>query len=149
MINLLFFYYTNNGLEQSYLPNRYGDYLYLLLFCFVLNAIITVMFSWNSFVILKEAVVMSLIYIFCKKNPNQSFIVFFILKVKAMYFIWFYFAMTCLNERFIYGLSGLVVGHLYIFLKEILPITKRKFYLDTPSFMNIAAEKFLKLMNVK
>jgi len=42
-----------------------------------------------------------------------------------------------------YGVSGLIIGHLYIFLKEILPVSHRKYYLDTPFFMNKAANWFL------
>ena len=122
LMNLLFFYYTNNGLEASYTNNRYGDYLYLVLFVFLGNLLILIPLSFNDYIILREPFIMSLIYIYCKKNPNQSFMVFFILKVKAMYFIWFYMAMTALNEKFIYALSGLIVGHLYIFLKEIVPV---------------------------
>ncbi len=137
MINLLFFYYTNNSLEASFSNNRYGDYLYLILFVFLGNLAILIPLSWNNFIVLREPFIMSLIYIYCKKNPTQSFLVFFILKIKAMYFIWFYFAMTALNEKFIYSLSGLIIGHLYIVLKEILPISHRKYYLDTPRFMLI------------
>ncbi len=96
MINLLFFYYTNNGLEAGYMPNRYGDYVYMILFVFLGNLLFLIPFSWNGFIILKEPFLMSLIYIFCKKNPNQQFVVFFVLSVKAMYFVWVYFAMTCL-----------------------------------------------------
>jgi len=70
MINLLFFYYTNNGLESSYLSNRYGDYVYLILFVFLGNLLFLIPFSWDSYIILKEPFLMSLIYIFCKKNPN-------------------------------------------------------------------------------
>jgi len=96
MINLLFFYYTNNGLENSYMPNRYGDYLYLFLLVVIGNLVILIPFYWNNYIIYREAIVMSLVYIFCKKYPNQEYMVFFVLKVKATYFIWVYFAMTCL-----------------------------------------------------
>lgn len=32
IMDLLFFYFTNNALETTYFPNRYGDYLYMLFF---------------------------------------------------------------------------------------------------------------------
>ena len=63
-----------------------------------------------------------------------------------MYFIWFYMAMTALNEKFIYALSGLIVGHLYIYLKEIIPVRYQKYYLDTPRVINLLADKFLTLL---
>lgn len=37
LTNLLFAYYTINGLETSFLPNRYGDFLYLILISFFGN----------------------------------------------------------------------------------------------------------------
>jgi hypothetical protein len=37
ILNLLFFYNTNNFLESSFLPNRYGEYLLLFLFVLSLN----------------------------------------------------------------------------------------------------------------
>ena len=37
IMNLMFFYNTNNFLEQHYLPNRYGEYLFLLCFVLLLN----------------------------------------------------------------------------------------------------------------
>ena len=70
LMNLLFFYYTNNGLEASFINNRYGDYLYLVLFVFLGNLLILIPFSYNDYIILREPFIMSLIYIYCKKNPN-------------------------------------------------------------------------------
>lgn len=32
IMDLLFFYFTNNSLETSYFPNRYGDYMYMIFF---------------------------------------------------------------------------------------------------------------------
>ena len=72
--------------------------------------------------------------------------VFFILSVKAMYFIWVYFLMVCASERVVYAVSGVVIGHLYIYFKEILPITHRKYFLDTPRFINRFSDWFLKIM---
>lgn len=37
IMDLLFFYFTNNALESSYFPNRYGDYLYMLIFIIIGN----------------------------------------------------------------------------------------------------------------
>ena len=37
MTNLLFAYGTFNGLESTYLPNRYGDFLYMILISFFGN----------------------------------------------------------------------------------------------------------------
>ncbi len=48
-----------------------------------------------------------------------------------------------------YGVSGVVVGHLYVYLKEILPVSHRKYFLDTPRFINKFASWFLSVMGEK
>ena len=145
---LIFFYYTNNPLEKSFM-SKYGEYLYMIFYVFVCNTIILILFSWNSYVILKEAFVVSLVYIFCKRNPSQKFQILFILMLKGYQFIFFYVIMVCLEHRFIYGISGILVGHSYIYFKEILPITHRKYFLETPRIMNVAGRWFLKVMGTE
>ena len=66
-----------------------------------------------------------------------------------MYFIWYYALMTMIDFSIIHALSGFIIGHLYITFKEILPVSHRLYYLDTPRIFNLAADKFLKLMNYK
>ena len=57
--------------------------------------------------------------------------------------------MAIVEDRFIYSISALVVGHSFYFLKDVLPVTKRIYLLDTPAFVNKLAEKFLRLMKEK
>lgn len=72
-------------------------------------------------------------YIFCRKNPDQEFKVLFILKLKASQFPWFYLFFRLITGHSLWNLLvGLVVGHLYVYLKELLPLTTRKTYLPTP-----------------
>ena len=76
-------------------------------------------------------------YIFCRKNPNQQFSVLFILKIKAMHFPWFYlfFKLITKGNVFLNLILGLLIGHSYIYFKEILPLKTRKQYLQTPEFL--------------
>ena len=37
MANIVFVYYTLNGSESSFLPNRHGDFLYMILLLFIGN----------------------------------------------------------------------------------------------------------------
>lgn len=149
IMDLIFFYFTNNSLEETFLPRRYGDYIYMLMFILLGNYLLIIPFSWNNYIIMRKALNLSLIYIYCKKNPNAKFAIFFILRVKAQYFIWFYFLMTVIEDRWIIAVSSLIVGHMYIYLKEILPVAKRVYWLDTPRFVNIISDKFLELMGEK
>ena len=83
-----------------------------------------------------ESFSFSLIYIFCKKYPNQIFGVLFILKMKAAYFPWFYFFFKFLTaNKWKELLIGLLVGHIYIFLKEILPISHKINIIKSPDFL--------------
>lgn len=148
-MDLIFFYFTANQLETSYFPNRYGDFLYLLFFVIFGNLLIVVPFSFGTYVIIRKAVVLSLTYLFCRKYPNSTITVFFIIKMKAMYFIWFQLLMAILEDRIIYSLSALIVGHAFYFMKEVLPVTKRIYLLDTPHIINKLAEYLLDLFNEK
>jgi hypothetical protein len=84
---------------------------------------------------------MSITYIYCKRNPNVEFMIMMIFKVKAIYFIWVEFFQIVLYESFSYALVGLVVGHLYIYFKDILPISHGKQFLRTPFFLEKFGEK--------
>lgn len=147
IMDLLFFYFTANQLETSYLPHRYGEFILLILYAIVGNYLIVIPFSWNNFVILRKALSLTLTYLFCRKYPNSSITVFFVIKLKAMYFIWFQMIMAILEDRVIYAVSALIVGHSYYFLKEVLPVVKRVSLLNTPAFMNKFASWFLHIMN--
>ena len=48
------------------------------------------MIHYGGYLLLYESFAFSLIYIFCKKYPNQVFGVIFILRIKAAHFPWFY-----------------------------------------------------------
>lgn len=149
IMQLIFFYFTTNQLEASYLPNKYGDFLFMILYLIIANYLILIPFSWGEFVILEKSLNLSLTYIYCRKHPNASIIMFFIIKLKAMYYIWVQLFFALIQDRYIYAISALVVGHSYYFLKDVLPVTKRVHFLKTPAFMNKIAEKFLVLMGEK
>ena len=80
---------------------------------------------------------MSLVYIYCKKNPEQRFKVFFIFLIKGAYFPWFYILFELMMHVPITNLIiGLIVGHAYVYLKYILPISQQRIdLLKTPKFM--------------
>ena len=45
------------------------------------------------------------------------------------------------------AVSGIIIGHAYIYLKEILPVTHRKSFLETPRWANWLGNKFMELDN--
>ena len=86
---------------------------------------------------LNTAFVFSLVYIFCKKNPEQRFSFLFIFVVSGAIFPWCYLAfLLLLGANWVDLVIGLVVGHVYIYLKEILPKSANRIdILRTPHFM--------------
>jgi len=115
------------------MANRYGDFLFMIAFihsvCFVGQAIV----NFGGYLLLFQSFAFALTYIFCRKNPDQEFKVMFILKLKAIQFPWFYFFFRLLiGHSFLNLVIGLIAGHLYIYLKEVLPVVHRKQYLNTP-----------------
>ena len=97
------------------------------------------MLLWNfngGHIILADSFIMSLIYIFCKKNPNQMFMFMFIFKIKAKYFPFAYMAFrTIQGGGFFAMLVGILAGHAYLYLKEILPLSTGKQYLISPPLL--------------
>lgn len=58
----------------------------------------------------------------------------FILKLKAYQFPWFYLFFRLITGHSLMNLIiGLIVGHLYVYLKDVLPVSHRKNYLPTPA----------------
>ena len=96
-----------------------------------------IVFNYGSFIILNNAFVFSLVYIFCKKNPEQRFTFLYVFVVRGAIFPWCYFVFLLLaGAKWIDLVVGLVVGHLYIYLKEILPKSSKHIdLLRTPYFM--------------
>ena len=79
---------------------------------------------------------MSLVYIYCKRNPNQRFQFLFIIMVKAKYFPLAYILLQyVLGANILDLFVGRFVGHIYIYFKELLPLSTGKTYMYTPYFM--------------
>jgi hypothetical protein len=58
------------------------------------------------------------------------------LKLKSGYFPWIYIGFNVLmGESFIVLITGLLFGHIYIFIKDIMLPKHQKDYLPTPDFL--------------
>lgn len=92
--------------------------------------------DYNSPILLYDGFAFALIYIFCKKFPTKVFGVLFVLRVKSAHFPWFYLVFNIvMGHSYKNLLIGLIVGYMYIFLKEILPISHRVNFYKTPKFV--------------
>lgn len=119
-----------------YMPNNYGEFLYMISFVYLLSFLGQAIIHYKGWILLYQSFSFAITYIFCRKSPDQEFKVLFILKLKAYQFIWFDMLFRLLVGHWFWNLVvGLVVGHLYIYLKEILPLSHRKNYLRTPALL--------------
>lgn len=136
IFHLIFFFMTNNPLEKSFIPALYGDFLTMLGFVLSFCGIFGAALNWGGYLVLSDAFTFALTYIYCKKFPNDSIILFFILKIKTAYYPFAIMAISILmGASWKNYVIGLLVGHLYIYLKEILPVTKGLNLLRTPTFV--------------
>lgn len=137
LFELIFFFFTNNPLEKSYIPRNYGEFVYMNFFvavcCFITNAIL----NYGQWMICSTSFMFALTYIYCRKYPNNYIMVFFILRIKTAYYPFVSILLGFLSGQALTKfLIGFGVGHLYIFLKDLLPLSKNIRILTTPPIMN-------------
>ena len=95
-----------------------------------------ILMDYHQAILLYDSFAFALIYIFCKKFPTKIFGVLFVLRMKSAHFPWFYIVFNILmGHSYKNLLIGLIVGHMYIYLKEILPISHKVRILATPRFV--------------
>ena len=133
LLDLYFFSITCGRMEQQYRPNKYGEFFYMILFLVILTYIIEIAINWNGYALLATCFKMALTYIFCKRNPNERMMLFFVFTIKAAYLPFGLLVIDLLQGGSIWSLvAGIAVGHAYVFLKDILPVSHKKDPLATP-----------------
>ncbi|CCW71511.1 unnamed protein product [Phytomonas sp. Hart1] len=130
MTVLLFVTYANNNETRGF-TNKTADFVYMLLFIIlglgVIGAFISIPWTGHSFI-------MALCWIHCKRNVTDR-ILFFGFECRSAYFPWVlvifeFFLAQSLLPNFL----GILMGHLYLFLKDILPYTHGYNLLNTPGW---------------
>lgn len=83
-----------------------------------------------------DQMVISVIYVWCQLNKEVIVSFWFGLRFKAMYLPWVLLVVDIIISNPVYAIVGILVGHLYFFLKFTYPqeLGGRAF-LETPSFM--------------
>lgn len=135
LFEIYFFAITAGRLELEYRPSRYPDFFIVILFNAVGCLLIELLMNWGGWVLLSTSFVMSLTYIFCKRNPNEQIMLFFIFTCKTAYLPFALLVIEFFQSQGAIPWSsiiGIAVGHLFIYLKDILPVSHRKDYLGTP-----------------
>jgi len=133
LINLYFLYSYSTRLESGIFDGRPADYLFLLIFNAV--ALICLGFAMNL-MLLMDAMILSVLYIWCQLNKDQIVSFWFGTQFKAMYLPWVLAAFNMiLGQGGLMEIIGIFVGHIYFFLMFKYPqdFGGRRL-LTTPSF---------------
>ncbi|XP_066928207.1 derlin-1-like [Clytia hemisphaerica] len=134
LINLYFLYSYSTRLETGVFDGRPADYLFLLIFNSI--ALILLGFAMNL-MFLMDAIILSVLYIWCQLNKDQIVSFWFGTQFKAMYLPWVLAAFNMiLGQGGLMEIIGIFVGHMYFFLMFKYPqdFGGRRF-LTTPAFL--------------
>ncbi|CAB0034493.1 unnamed protein product [Trichogramma brassicae] len=119
MMNMYFLYNYSLRLEKKEYDGRPADYFYLLIFnwaCCIVAAILL------NFPLLMNAMIVSIIYVWCQLNKDVIVQFWFGLRFQAMYLPWVLLAVNFItNHDATEELIGILCGHLYFFLKFKYP----------------------------
>jgi len=133
LINLYFLYNYSTRLETGTFAGRPADYLFLLIF----NSLALILLGFAlQLMLLMDAIILSVLYIWCQINKDTIVSFWFGTQFKAMYLPWVLAAFNMiLGQGGLMEIIGIFVGHLYFFLMFKYPqdFGGRRF-LTTPQF---------------
>merc|ERR1712179_834013 len=113
-INLYFLYNHSLRLETGIFDGRPADYLFMLLFNWILATIVALGLSIK---VLMDPMVMSILYVWCQLNKDTIVNFWFGSQFKAMYLPWVLFGFNLIiSGGGIMELIGILIGHMYFFL---------------------------------
>lgn len=133
VVNFVFLLRYSQQLEQGRFAGRLADYVFMLAFGAIFMLIIA---TFLGIPFLATCLVMFLIYVWARTNPNIDMSFLFGVRFKSAYFPWVLMIFNVLmGGSPVYDLIGIVVGHLYIYLKDIYPRVSGKYFIETPQFL--------------
>lgn len=134
LMNCFFLYNYSSRLEKDHYLASPGDFLYLLIFNWLCCVIVGL---FTSLPVLMDPMVLSVLYVWCQLNREVIVTFWFGSRFKAMYLPWVLFAFNVmLSNGGMMSLFGILIGHLYFFLKFTYPQELGgTSFLETPSFI--------------
>ena len=132
LTNLYFLYSYSIRLENETFSGRTADYLFMLTFNWTMTTLIA---YFMSIPLLMDAMVMSIMYVWCQLNKDVVVSFWFGTRFKAALLPWVLLAFNVvMSGGGIMEIIGIVVGHLYYFLMYAYPDEHGgDRYLETPS----------------
>lgn len=134
MLNCYFLYNYSLRLETNHFKTSPADYLFLLVFNWLCCVVCGMIFD---LMILMDPMVLSVLYVWCQLNKDVPVNFWFGTRFKAMYLPWVLLGINwILSAGGMDSLMGILIGHLYFFLKFKYPQDLGgASLLETPGFL--------------
>lgn len=136
LFQMYFFSSFSARLERDEIFTQPGDYLFFLLCQILLLDVISLVLAWpTGFPTLGQSLVFAILYYWSRRKPYEM-LNFFSFNIKGYQFPFALIFFQLLIGGSIWGdLLGLASGHVYYFLKEVVPQEYGKTLISTPSFL--------------
>mmetsp|Transcript_70109 Transcript_70109/g.193953 ORF Transcript_70109/g.193953 Transcript_70109/m.193953 type:complete len:253 (+) Transcript_70109:97-855(+) len=136
LFQLYFFSSFSSKLEQNEIFAQPGDYLFFLLTQILLLDLLSLVLAWpNGFPMLGPSLVFAILYYWSRREP-YAMLNFFSFTIKGYQFPFaLVFFQLLIGGNIWMDLLGLASGHIYYFLKEVVPAEYGHTLIKTPSFL--------------
>lgn len=136
LIQMYFFSSFSSKLEANEIFAQPGDYLFFLLTQILLLDVISLVLAWPSgFPMLGPSLVFAILYYWSRREPYAQMSYFsFAIKGYQFPFAMLFFHLL-MGGNIWMDLLGLASGHIYYFLKEVVPAEYGRTLIKTPSFL--------------
>lgn len=136
LFQLYFFTSFSSKLEQNEIFAQPGDYLFFLICQILLLDVISLILAYpNGMPMLGPSLVFSILYYWSRREPYAP-LNFFSFTIKGYQFPFaLLFFQLLIGGNIWMDLLGLAAGHVYYFLKEVVPAEYGYTLIKTPSFL--------------
>lgn len=136
IFQMYFFSSFSSKLEKNEIFAQPGDYLFFLLVQILLLDVISLALAWpNGFPMLGPALVFAILYYWSRREP-YAMLNFFSFTIKGYQFPFaLVFFQLLMGGSIWMDLVGLASGHIYYFLKEVVPAEYGHTLIKTPAFL--------------
>jgi len=145
VFQMMFLIRYGSQLEGGTFQGRPDDYAYMLAFCattlLALGYVTQGTALEGNFVVLGPTLIFAVLYVWARHNEHARVSIYGLITVTGLQLPWAFLGMTVLmGGNPVPDLIGILVGHLYFFLKAIHPVRTGTRLLDTPAwFTNLTA----------
>eukprot|EP01123_Difflugia_compressa_P013970 TRINITY_DN681_c1_g2_i1.p1 TRINITY_DN681_c1_g2~~TRINITY_DN681_c1_g2_i1.p1 ORF type:complete len:256 (+),score=27.59 TRINITY_DN681_c1_g2_i1:51-770(+) len=133
LMNMMFLVRYGSSVEKDCFMNETADYLWMII---IGGLLLLLPGYFVPLPILGISLIMMIIYYWARKNPDIGMSFFFGLRFKAIYlpFVLIGFRIL-LGGTPISEIFGVLVGHIYYFLVDLVPLTHQRRIISTPQFL--------------